>query len=68
MPVRADLKGPLPFADAAFDRVFCHNVLECLPDPGALVAEAGRVLPPVAGWCSPTATSTRWSSRPRTWS
>jgi ubiquinone/menaquinone biosynthesis C-methylase UbiE len=46
MPVRADLKGLLPFADAAVDRVFCHNVLECLPDPGALVAEAGRVLRP----------------------
>jgi SAM-dependent methyltransferase len=46
MPVQADLKGPLPFADAAFDRVFCHNLLECLPDPGAFVAEAGRVLRP----------------------
>jgi SAM-dependent methyltransferase len=44
--VQADLKGPLPFPDAAFDRVLCHNVLECLPDPEALVAEAGRVLRP----------------------
>jgi ubiquinone/menaquinone biosynthesis C-methylase UbiE len=44
-PVQADLKGPLPFSDAAFDRVFCHNLLECSA--------------PVAGWCSPTATSTR---------
>jgi SAM-dependent methyltransferase len=42
----ADLKAPLPLADAAFDRVLCHNVLECLPDPGALVAEAVRVLRP----------------------
>jgi SAM-dependent methyltransferase len=44
--VRADLKQPLPFPDAAFDRVLCHNVLECLPDPEALAAEAGRVLRP----------------------
>jgi len=44
--VQADLKDPLPFPDAAFDRVLCHNVLECLPDPGALAAEAGRVLRP----------------------
>ena len=44
--VQADLKAPLPLADAAFDRVLCHNVLECLPDPGALVSEAVRVLRP----------------------
>jgi SAM-dependent methyltransferase len=44
--VRADLKARLPLADAAFDRVLCHNVLEVLPDPGALVAEAVRVLRP----------------------
>ena len=44
--VQADLKAPLPLADAAFDRVVCHNVLEVLPDPGALVAEAVRVLRP----------------------
>jgi SAM-dependent methyltransferase len=44
--VQADLKDPLPFPDAAFDRVVCHDVLECLPDPEALAAEAGRVLRP----------------------
>jgi SAM-dependent methyltransferase len=44
--VQADLKAPLPFADAGFDRVLCHNVLEVLPDPDALVAEAIRVLRP----------------------
>jgi SAM-dependent methyltransferase len=44
--LQADLKAPLPLADAAFDRVLCHNVLEVLPDPGALVAEAVRVLRP----------------------
>jgi SAM-dependent methyltransferase len=44
--VQADLKDRLPFADAAFDRVVCHNVLECLPDPDALVVEAARVLRP----------------------
>jgi SAM-dependent methyltransferase len=46
LPVQADLKDPLPFPDAAFDRLLCHNVLECLPDPEALAAEAGRVLRP----------------------
>ena len=44
--VQADLKDPLPFADATFDRVLCHNVLECLPDQDALVVEAARVLRP----------------------
>jgi SAM-dependent methyltransferase len=44
--VQADLKDRLPFADAAFDRVVCHDVLECLPDPDVLLAEVGRVLRP----------------------
>lgn len=44
--LRADLRRPLPFAAASVDRVLCHNVLECLPDPEALAAEAGRVLRP----------------------
>jgi SAM-dependent methyltransferase len=44
--VQADLKDPLPLADASADRVLCHDVLECLPDPDALVAEAARVLRP----------------------
>jgi hypothetical protein len=32
--LQADLKAPLPLADAAFDRVLCHNVLEILPGTG----------------------------------
>ena len=44
--VQADLKDRLPFADATFDRVVCHDVLECLPDPDVLLAEVGRVLRP----------------------
>jgi SAM-dependent methyltransferase len=44
--VQADLKDPLPFPDAAFDRVLGHNVLELVPDPVRLAAEAGRVLHP----------------------
>jgi SAM-dependent methyltransferase len=35
--LQVDLKAPLPLADAAFDRVLCHNVLEVLPDQAAVV-------------------------------
>jgi SAM-dependent methyltransferase len=44
--VQSDLKDPLPFRDAAFDRVLSQNVLEFVPDPVRLAAEAGRVLRP----------------------
>ncbi len=44
--VQADLKRPVPFAAATFDRALCHNVLEALPEPGALLVEAHRVLRP----------------------
>jgi SAM-dependent methyltransferase len=44
--VQADLKRPVPFANASFDRVLCHNVLEVLPDSAALLAEAHRILRP----------------------
>jgi len=44
--VQADLAGQVPLADASVDRALCHNVLECLPDPDALVAEAYRVVRP----------------------
>jgi SAM-dependent methyltransferase len=44
--VQADLKDPLPFPDATFDRVISHNVLEFVPDPEGLAAEAGRLLRP----------------------
>lgn len=36
----------LPFCEAAFDGVFCVNVLEHAPDPAALVRDAARVLSP----------------------
>ena len=44
--VQADLKRPVPFATASFDRVLCHNVLEILPEPGVLLAEVHRILRP----------------------
>jgi SAM-dependent methyltransferase len=44
--VQADLKNRVPIADGAADRVLCHDVLECLPDPDALVGEAARILHP----------------------
>ena len=36
----------LPFCDAAFDRVFCSEVLEHVMDPEAVVREMRRVLKP----------------------
>ena len=42
-PVRADA-GRLPFADEVFDVVVAGEVLEHVPDPGAVVDEACRVL------------------------
>jgi SAM-dependent methyltransferase len=44
--LQADLAAPLPFADASLDAVVCHDVLEQLPDPDALLAEVCRVLRP----------------------
>lgn len=45
----------LPFADASFDRVFCHALMEHLSEPGKAVRELFRVLKPggYAGLCSP---------------
>lgn len=37
---------PLPFPDAAFDRVFCKNVLEYVDSASATVAEMARVTAP----------------------
>ncbi|NKB70394.1 MAG: methyltransferase domain-containing protein [Candidatus Latescibacteria bacterium] len=36
----------LPFAQASFDTVFSAQVLEHVPEPGRLIAEAGRILKP----------------------
>lgn len=37
---------PLPFADGAFDRVWCKNVLEYVDDAAASVADMARVTAP----------------------
>jgi len=42
----ADLNGPLPFADAAFDTVILSDVLEHVPDPRQLWREIARLLAP----------------------
>ena len=41
-----DLSQPLPLLDGTIDRIVCHNVLECLADPEALLSEAARILAP----------------------
>ncbi|MEV6927462.1 methyltransferase domain-containing protein [Dactylosporangium sp. NPDC051485] len=42
--VRADLAAPLPLDDAGVTALVCHNVIELLPRPAVLFAEAHRVL------------------------
>ncbi len=44
--VRADLSHPLPLRDASVAALICHNVIELLPDPAVVFAEASRVLRP----------------------
>ncbi len=47
-----DLDGTVPLDDNTVGVVICHNVLECLADPVALMNEAHRVLAPagIAVW------------------
>ncbi len=42
--VLADLDQGLPFADGAFECAYSHNLLECLREPAALLAELARVV------------------------
>ncbi|MEU4347152.1 methyltransferase domain-containing protein [Streptomyces sp. NPDC023838] len=42
----ADLREKLPLDDESVDAVISSNLLECLPDPDALLHEVGRVLRP----------------------
>ena len=46
LAVQGDLAGPLSVEPDRFDRVLCLDVLEHLRRPGALLAEARRVLRP----------------------
>lgn len=41
-----ELTAALPWRDGSFDRMVCHNVLECLVDPLALVDQAVGLLAP----------------------
>jgi SAM-dependent methyltransferase len=43
---QARLDTRLPFDDAAFDLVYSHNLVECLPDPRAFALEVARILRP----------------------
>ena len=42
----ADLSQPWPFDDGSFDCVFSNNLLECVSDKPAFLAETARVLRP----------------------
>ena len=42
----ADLRDPVPLPDGCADAVVSYNLLECLPDPLALINEVGRLLAP----------------------
>lgn len=44
--VVADLNERLPFEDRSFDAAVCQNVIECLRDPQAFIAEVTRILVP----------------------
>lgn len=44
--VIANLNERLPFDDGSFDAAVCHNVIEFLADPQALIVEAARILVP----------------------
>ncbi|RVU16924.1 methyltransferase domain-containing protein [Methylobacterium oryzihabitans] len=62
----------LPFADDTFGLVTAFNVLDCVPDPGRLVAEIGRVAAPGAGialatpldWASHATPASAWLDSP----
>jgi SAM-dependent methyltransferase len=41
-----DLRDPVPLPDGCADAVVSYNLLECLPDPLALINEVGRLLAP----------------------
>lgn len=59
VPVRGDVLR-LPFADAVADVVVAGEVLEHVPDPGRLVAEACRVLRPGGTLVVDTIAATWW--------
>jgi len=42
--VIADLNERLPFDDGSFNAAVCQNVIECLVEPQAFIAEAARIL------------------------
>ena len=44
--VAADLSIGIPLPDSSVDAIYSVNLLECLPDPRAFVAECARVLKP----------------------
>ena len=39
-------KLPLPFENNSFDRILCHNVIECIVDKVSLIDECFRILKP----------------------
>ena len=58
--IEGDLGEPLPFADAAFDAAVLKDVLEHVPNPGALLNEVRRVLRPGASVFASSPDAQRW--------
>ena len=51
----------LPFGASTFDAVVCSEVLEHVPDPGAVIAEAARLVAPGGLFLFSTPARTMWS-------
>lgn len=42
--IKSDASKKFPFPDNSFDKIVCHNVVECIPDKISFVNECHRVL------------------------
>jgi SAM-dependent methyltransferase len=61
--VTGDIAGRLPFADASFDVVVAGEVIEHVPNPDLMLAEARRVLTPHGRLVLSTPNIVGWANR-----